>query len=72
MAKSLFVMFLKPGDNQEMIRNNPGKQETNSEKYEKNDIRRPHVLWPGGSLQQQMRSVGAETLPKYSLHKYKK
>ena len=50
MSKSLFVMFLRPGDSQEMIRNNLGKQERNSGKYEKIDIRRPHVLWPGGSL----------------------
>ena len=50
MSKSLFVMFLRPGDNQEMIRDNPGKQETNSEKNEKFDIRGSHVVWPGGSL----------------------
>ena len=50
MSKSLFVMFLRPGDNQEMIRDNPGKQETNSEKYENFDIRGPHVVWPGGSV----------------------
>ena len=31
MSKPLFVMFLRPGDNEEMIRDNPGKQETNSE-----------------------------------------
>ena len=51
VSKSLFVMFLTPGDNQEMMRDKQEKQETNSEKYEKIDILRPHVLWPGGSVQ---------------------
>ena len=71
MSKSLFVMVLKPADNQEMIRENPGKQDTNSENMEKNYIRRPHALRLGGSLQQQMRSAGAETLPNDSFHKCK-
>ena len=51
MSKSLVVMFLKPGDNQEMSRDNPGKEETISEKYEKIGIGRPHVLWLGGSVE---------------------
>ena len=58
----MFVEFESLGDvkiivcdvseawDQERIRNNPGKQETNSEKFEKIYIRRPHVVWPGGSV----------------------
>ena len=35
VSKSLFVMFLTPGDNQGMIRDNLGKQETKAEECEK-------------------------------------
>ena len=45
MSESLFVMFRRPGDNQEMIRDNPGKQETNSEKMENSTFE--GLMWCG-------------------------